>query len=129
MTNLLLVDTDILIDVSRNILTAVNRLIKEDQNYTLAISTITKMELIVGCRNKSELRILDKFLNRFELIKINDEINDTAVNLLRNYRLSHGLLIADSFIAATSLAHHAILLTKNQKDFRFIEGLKLKSYP
>ncbi|MCK9426790.1 MAG: type II toxin-antitoxin system VapC family toxin [Ignavibacteriaceae bacterium] len=126
MNNLLLVDTDILIDVSKNILTAVNRLIKEEQNHSLGISTITKMELI---RNKSELRIVDKFLCRFELIKIDDEINDIAIRLLKIYRLSHGLLIADAFIAATSIAHQAMLLTKNQKDFRFIEGLKLKSYP
>lgn len=129
MNNLLLVDTDILIDVSKNIATAVNRLIKEEQNHSLGISTITKMELIVGCRNKSELRIVDKFLNRFELIKIDDEINDVAISLLKIYRLSHGLLIADAFIAATAVAHQAMLLTKNQKDFKFIEGLKMKSYP
>lgn len=129
MNNLLLVDTDILIDVSKNIATAVNRLIKEEQNHSLGISTITKMELIVGCRNKSELRIVDKFLNRFELIKIDDEINDVAISLLKIYRLSHGLLIADAFIAATAVTHQAMLLTKNQKDFKFIEGLKMKSYP
>ena len=129
MNNLLLVDTDILIDVSKNILTAVNRLIKEEQNHSLGISTITKMELIVGCRNKSELRIVDKFLSRFELIKIDAEINEIAIRLLKTYRLSHGLLIADAFIAATSIAHQAMLLTKNQKDFKFIDGLKLKSYP
>jgi predicted nucleic acid-binding protein len=52
-----------------------------------------------------------------------------AVDLLRQYRLSHGLLIADALIAATCLAHSTPLLTKNQRDFRFIAGLTLPNYP
>ena len=52
-----------------------------------------------------------------------------AIELLYNYRLSHGLLIADSLIASTALVLDADFLTKNQKDYRFIEGLKLKKYP
>lgn len=54
----LLVDTDILIDVSRGIPTAINRLQAEANTSTLAISAITQMELIVGCRNKAELQNL-----------------------------------------------------------------------
>jgi predicted nucleic acid-binding protein len=50
----LIVDTDILIDVSREIPIAINRLQLEANNSTLAISTITQMELIVGCRNKTD---------------------------------------------------------------------------
>nr|MDQ2686882.1 PIN domain-containing protein [Armatimonadota bacterium] len=45
------------------------------------------------------------------------------------YRLSHGLLIPDALIAATALVHDIPLLTKNQRDFRFIAGLRLLPYP
>jgi len=49
--------------------------------------------------------------------------------LLREYRLSHGLLIADSLIAATAITIAAPLATKNQQDYKFIKGLQLLSYP
>lgn len=87
------------------------------------------MELIVGCRNKKEIGILENFLNRFEIFSLNEDIADKAVEILRTYRLSHGLLIADSFIAATALTLQSSLLSKNQKDYKFIKKLNLLSYP
>ena len=53
----------------------------------------------------------------------------TAIELLKEYKLSHGLLIADSFIASTALILDSPLLTKNQKDFKYIKGLKLLKDP
>ncbi len=58
-----------------------------------------------------------------------DSISDQAVELLSDYRLSHGLLIADAFIAATAIVFAIPLLTKNQSDYRFIPNLNLPSYP
>ena len=43
----------------------------------------------------------------------------------RRYRLSHGLLTADSLIAATAITQGIPLLSKNQRDYRFIAGLNL----
>ena len=54
MKNILLVDTDILIDAARKDHVAVNRLKIEEERSTLYVSSITQMELIVGCRNKSD---------------------------------------------------------------------------
>jgi hypothetical protein len=48
---------------------------------------------------------------------------------MTTYCLSHGLLIADALIAATAIALNLPLLSKNQRDYRFIEGLNLLSYP
>jgi len=87
------------------------------------------MELIVGCRNKKELSDLEKFLGRFQLLKITDEISDRAVDLLKQYFLSHGLLIADGLIAATALVHNQAFITKNQRDYRFIADLNLLACP
>ncbi len=127
--NLLIIDSDILIDVARNNGIAIKRLEEEHSNFITAISSVTQMELIVGCRNKSELKYLDKFLEGFEIINLNYEISQKSIQLLKEYRLSHGLLIPDSIIAATSIVLDASLLTKNQKDFKFIKGLKLLKYP
>ncbi len=124
-----LVDTDILIDAGRDVPEAVAYLKGIKATSTLTISVITQMELMVGCRNKAELQKLDKFLNQFQIIKLNEAIADKAVELLRVYRLSHGLLIADSLIAATALTSNMAFLSKNQRDYKFIAKLNLLSYP
>ena len=125
----LIVDTDILIDAGRGDAAAVACLQSIEQQSSPAVSAVTQMELVVGCRNKAELQVLDKFLRRFQILKLTDTISDGAVHLLRQYRLSHGLLIADALIAATALAHQQPFITKNQRDFVFISGLNLLPYP
>ncbi len=87
------------------------------------------MELIIGCRNKKELKSLDHFLQRFDIISLNEHISDTAADLLKTYHLSHGLLIADALVAATAIAANTKVISKNQKDYRFIEKLDLMEYP
>ena len=129
MTKIVLVDTDILIDLANEVSTAIDRLNLEAKNSSLAISAITQMELIVGCRNKIELQNLGKFLQYYELISIDKFISEKAVELVENYRLSHGLLIPDALIAATAITCQIPLLSKNQKDYRFISELNLLDYP
>lgn len=125
----ILIDTDILIDVFRGIEPAINRLQDESQTALLSISVVTEMELMVGCRNKSEQQKLTVFLNNYVILKINESISDQAVELLRQYRLSHGLLIPDALIAATTINFNIPLLTKNQSDYRFIKEVNLLPYP
>lgn len=52
-----------------------------------------------------------------------------ALPLLQQYRLSHGLLIADALIAATAIETKFPLISKNQRHYRFIENLQLLPYP
>lgn len=98
-------------------------------NSAVAISIVTQMELIVGCANKAELQKLEKFLKQFYIIKIDEVISNQAIDLLQAYRLSHGLLIADGIIAATAIVRNYPLITKNQRDYKFIQGLNLLPYP
>ena len=91
--------------------------------------SMTVMELIVGCRNTIELRSTDRLLERFKTIPLNEQVSVTAVGLVRRYRLSHGLLLADALIAATALSMECDFISKNQRDYRFIDGLKLLPYP
>jgi predicted nucleic acid-binding protein len=124
-----IVDTDILIDAGRGAAEAASCLHAIEQQSGLATSAVTQMELLIGARNKKEQDDIDKFLSRFQVIKITGAASDIAVDLLRRYRLSHGLLIADALIAATAIALDAALISKNQRDYRFITGLNLLSYP
>lgn len=129
MDKLIIIDTDILIDVGRKVKEAVDRIDNEEKTSALGLSIVTQMELIVGCRNKKELNALNRFLKRFKIVSLNESMANKAVELLSRYRLSHGLLIADSLIAATAMIIDVPLLSKNQKDYRFIEGLNLLPYP
>jgi hypothetical protein len=126
---LTIVDTDILIDLARGDQDATACLLRLEKSSSLAISAVTQMELLVGCRNKAELRNLEKFLQRYQLLPLTDLISDYAVTLLKRYFLSHNLLIADALIAATALEYNEPCITKNQRDFRFITGLQLLPYP
>lgn len=129
MDNLLIIDTDILIDVGRKTKEAVDRLDKEELTSALGISIIVQMEPVIGCRNKEEWNKLNRFLKRFQIVGLSEAIGNKSIALLNRYHLSHGLLIPDSLIAATALTIDAPLLSKNQRDYRFIEGLKLLPYP
>ncbi|MFY8001280.1 MAG: type II toxin-antitoxin system VapC family toxin [Candidatus Kapaibacteriota bacterium] len=126
---LTLVDTDVLIDASHAIRDAQNALEVLQKEGLLAISTMTEMELLVGCRNKAELAALDNLLSELLIIPFTPAISKQALTLLRQYRLSHGLRNADALIAATALHHALPLLSKNQRDYRFIDDLNLLPYP
>lgn len=80
------------------------------------------MELIVGCRNKAEFRELDELLKFLQVVSLTSQISNRAVFLLRQYRLSHGLLLADALIAATALASNLPFITKNQRDYRSLKA-------
>jgi predicted nucleic acid-binding protein len=93
----------------------------------IIISFITKMELLSGATNKLDLNVINKKLSRFSIVLINERINLTAINLMQDFKLSHGLAIPDSLIAATAIETKLKLFTYNRKDFRFISDLTL--YP
>ncbi len=129
MPDLIVVDTDVAIDAGRGVGEALACLQEIDSQSALATSVVTQMELMIGCRNRTELRVLERFLSRFFIIKLDSQISDIAVALLRRYRLSHGLLIADALIAATAMSLDLPLVSKNQRDYRFIAGLNTLGYP
>ena len=129
LTPTILIDTDILIDVSRNIKEAIDCLATIEEKHTPMVSAVTQMELLVGCRNKLEFQKTEEFLKRFHVIKLNENISEIALNLLIIYRLSHGLLIPDALIAATALHIEQSFISKNQRDYCFISSLLLLPYP
>jgi predicted nucleic acid-binding protein len=126
--SVLLIDTDIMIDAARGVTRARDFLADSEETATLAISAVTYLELLVGCRNKVEVGKLDRSVEGFRQIPIEAVTSDMAVALMRRYRLSHGLLIADALIAATAIGNDLRLVTKNKSDYSFISGLKLTPY-
>ena len=118
-----LVDTDILIDISKGNKAAMLFLSNLEN---VNISIITSMELIVGAKNNAEINEIEKFLQRFNIISVDNEICSFAYGLLKRHALSYGLTIPDSLIAATAIINNFNLATKNVKHFRLIKNLNLK---
>lgn len=127
-SGLLLIDTDVLIDFSRGVEKTKKKLKSQESEHTLAISVITQLELMVGCENKADFKFLQEFLEDFEILHLNSSISKKSVELFEKYRLSHGVLIPDMLIASTALTLSIPLMSKNRKDFRFIDELTLVEY-
>ena len=81
VNTLTIVDTDILIDAGQDVREAIECLADIEQQSAPAISVITQMELVVGCRNKTEQRHIERFLHRFQVLKLTEQVSDTAVGL------------------------------------------------
>jgi predicted nucleic acid-binding protein len=118
-----LTDTDILIDGSRGVPAAIDWVGMEIASGMLTTSTVTAMELIQGCRDNTGLNQVRQLLARVTVLPVDGDISQQALQLMDTYFLSHGLLIADAFIAATAPVHGLTLYTRNVRDFRMIPGL------
>lgn len=95
------------------------------ESLNVAVSSIVLLELLQGSKDKSELQRIEKYLARFPVVHFNENISKTAVELIKTYSKSHGLLLADAIIAAACLENNSELITLNVKDFKFIQGLKI----
>lgn len=84
------------------------------------------MELIIRCQHKQALRAVANFLEDFHIVSIDFDTASVSVEILKQYRLSYGLLMADALIAATAVSNHFPLLTRNIKDFQSIEELVIE---
>ena len=118
-----LTDTDILIDVSRGFPDAVAFLSQLHATSGVCTSIISAMELVAGCRHKTELTNVQNFLGKLVLLPVDGSISQTAYTLMESYFLSHGLVIPDALIAATALEHRLTLYTKNTRHFQMISSL------
>jgi predicted nucleic acid-binding protein len=120
-----LIDTDILIDASKGIADGIAFLTHQQSVSGLQISMISAMELIAGCRNRTELASTHQFLQRFTVWPVSANISRTALQLMESFFLSHGLVIPDALIAATALEYGLSLYTRNSRHFQMIPTLSV----
>jgi tRNA(fMet)-specific endonuclease VapC len=120
-----LVDTDVLIDVSRNNEAAIDFLDQLDESWSMSI--ITALELIVGARNKKDVNQIDQLVTVYSAIPLTTEIGNSSYGLLRQFAKSHGLSVFDSLIAATAIEENLTLVSKNKKHFQMIRNLNLET--
>jgi predicted nucleic acid-binding protein len=128
--NGLLLDTTVLIDLSRGNEQAADFIEQQRQMQTyLAISAVSAMELVVGCRNKREVTLAQLLIAEFDVIPLSAAISAQAYHWLIIYSRSHGLLIPDALIGATAVVTKLELATDNIKDFKMLPDLQwVKAY-
>src|SRR5258706_14836302 len=105
-----LIDTDVMVDVSRRNADAANYV---DSLEEIWIAIVTAQELIVGARDKRDVAAIDGLIGSYPVVHLNDRIGTRAYHLLKTYAKSHGLRTFDSLIAATALEGDLTLVTRN----------------
>ncbi len=108
----LLVDSDVLIDHLRG----TRRLSADVQ--PLGVSVVTRCELFAGRDEPERLR-------RFLSPMIELPIDATTAELAGLTRRRTGIATPDALIAATALLHRIPLMTRNQRHFDRVEGLRV----
>ena len=89
---------------------------------TPMISIITEIELLgfPGITSKDE-RLITKLLTKFQAFDVDKKISKETIELRRQYTIR----IPDAIIAATALSKAAILVTRDEKDFKRIKHLDI----
>ncbi len=119
-----LVDTDILIDMTRGKKDAMDYL---DSLGDWAVSIVSGMEILAGAKDRREVREIDIMLATYRKVHLSEEIGQLAYNLMKQYVKSHGLDPSDALIAATAIREGLTLATRNRKHFAAIGGLEVET--
>jgi len=117
-----LIDTDILIDYSKDRDTVLDKLLSE-KNVELYVNPVVIAEFLAD-QNLVSQKKLDEaldFLSRFKMININKKIGIETGRIMRKVP---SLNWKDAMIAACCLVENCRLATRNQKHFNKITGLK-----
>ena len=123
----MLIDSDVLIWYIRGNKNAQKVI---TNNIPFKISVINYMEVIQGMKDKKELKSFQKYLKKWsvDIIQINENISTKAMFLVENYFLSSSLELGDAIIASTALENQEILLTGNDKHYKFIPNIQIQKF-
>ena len=125
----ILFDTDILIWYFRGHERA-RRFLARVPHPRRAVSALTVMELLQGCRSQEEVRQARSFVaeNMLQLLHPDERVSQRAIDLLARHAMADGLRVVDALIAATALEADFALATANTRHYRPIPRLHLVAF-
>lgn len=120
---MVLLDTDIMIDLLRQYEPAISWLISLG-NEEIALPGYVAMELIQGCRNKQEQTKIEAALRPCRMVWPTPDVCQEALGSFAQFRLSHNLGLLDALIGQTAVALDLPLYTFNTKHYAALPTLK-----
>ncbi len=118
-----LIDTDVLVEHLRGSPRAIRFL--ERLEGELLLSAITVAELFSAARGEEEERVLEQFVQVFEVVPVGQDQARRAGLFRRDYGRSHGTGLADALIAASAEAASAVLVTFNRRHCPMTSQVKI----
>jgi predicted nucleic acid-binding protein len=119
-----LIDTDVMIDVSRRKGGAAAYV---DTLEKITVSIITAHELIVGARNQRDVKGIEELIGAYPVHReLRGQITALAYELLKRHAMPDGLRTFDALIAAIAIAEKFVLVSRNRKHFEVIGDLRLE---
>lgn len=120
-----ILDSSILIDCLRGRADAIAFLATQSAVGVSRTHLLVAAELLTGARDRNEQNLIDSFLQGFNLAIPTEADGLSALNLYRQFRLSHGVDWPDCQIAATALRLDVEVFTGNVKHFTAFPGLRV----
>ncbi len=120
---MILLDTDVMVDVLRGYAPAIAWLTAASDSE-IGVPGLVAMELIQGCQNAREQKRIEKALNAYPLFWADPQDCDQALKNFAAQHLSHNLGLLDALIAQTAISMDAELATFNVKHYSVLEELK-----
>lgn len=120
---MLLVDTDVLVDILRGHGPAVEWF--EGLDELPSVPGLVVMELVQDADTKERMDRALKLVAPLPIVWPSELDCDQALSVFKEYHLSHGLGLLDSLIAACAVGSSASLCTFNVKHYRVVPNLDL----
>jgi predicted nucleic acid-binding protein len=116
-----LADTNTIIDlvVGRLPTASISWLEQQLTQQTVAISVVTRIELLTKTEPASEYATMQAFVQSVAVLPLDEPAIQQTIRL----RQQHRIKLPDALIAATALAHSLPLLTRNTRDFQALPSL------
>ena len=116
-----ILETSVLVDYLRGHPPALQWM--RDLPAEASITFVTAAELLAGCRNRREQRLIEQELRNYEVLWGSVKSSATALAWFRQYHLSHGVGFLDCLIGAIAEEAGAPLYTLNESHFSPLPGL------
>ncbi|MEA5257422.1 type II toxin-antitoxin system VapC family toxin [Arcicella aquatica] len=123
---MILIDTSILIDYFRKQHKSKTLLFKLfSENESLAISVITKYELLIGSNQQQDL-FWEFLLQKLTVISLDEAIIDETISIKKELKVKNNEIgLADMIIAATARFNDFELATLNINHFNKVNRLRI----
>ena len=119
---MLMLDTDVIIDVQRKHPNAVAWFFGLTELPLLP--GLVMMELIQDAPDKRHVEQVQKLVRPLPLVWTTETDNHQALNWFMQFHLSHGLGLLDSLIGSCAVGRDAEFCTFNEKHYRVIPNLR-----